>query len=187
MPRVHSQKRVAKGRERKCGRVGCGHVIEVGETYYRFKFRFGGEQYRCKDHYPRSSELTNSKMSQVYAANEDLDDQLDHLTSEDEIMDALMTVAEQAEEVASEYREADEAFGGYGATANAERADEVEEWQNELANFVPGTEVPDFDEDAEPPEDDEERAEYDRDRQEWEDALDALREEVRELLSGCSL
>lgn len=199
MPTVHSQRRVAKGHERRCGRAGCGRIIQVGETYYRFKFRYGGEQYRCVDHYPRSSELTQSKLAQVYAANEDLDDQLDQLTTEDEILDAVTVAADQAREVADEYREADEAFGGYGATENAERADMVEEWANELEGFSSSTDVPGFD-----PEDvpelptgtiseadheayQEECEEFERNRREWEDALEALRDEVRELLSGCSV
>src|SRR3954464_10047336 len=76
VPRVYTQKKSSRGAERRCGRYGCGKVIEPGESYFQFSFRYGGTHYRCAEHRPRQSELTQSKMSAVYAAIEDAGDNL---------------------------------------------------------------------------------------------------------------
>jgi hypothetical protein len=76
----------------------------------------------------------------VYAAQEDFD--LSHLSPTDDghsgIEEALRDFAEQVREVASEYSDAAEAFGGQGE--NQERADELESWADEVENAVSGEE-----------------------------------------------
>lgn len=142
MPRVNSQKKSNRGGDRICGR--CGKKIQVGERFYWWKFRYGGKQIRCWEHPPKPSELTQSKMSTVYAAMEDASENLGTL---DEIKDAIQQLAESAREVVDEYREAAEHFGGQGE--NAERADELEGWVEELEQFEPeDPEEPEFDEDT---------------------------------------
>src|SRR5947199_8233502 len=114
MATVTTQK--ASGRtERKCGRAECGKVIPKGEEYYIYSFRYGGKHFRCKDHYPRRSELTQSRMSDVYAAIEDFEDNFTNGADNlEEITSKVEEVREAAEEVCEAYREAAEHFGGAG-------------------------------------------------------------------------
>lgn len=133
MPRVQTQTKSNRGRERHCGRAGCGKKIEPGERYYQFSFRYGGTHFRCAAHYPRPSELTQSKMSAVYAAIEDAEDQLIN-AGLDDMAGIIEAVAEAVDEVASEYRDAGEAMGEAGYE-NQERADELDGWSSELQGF----------------------------------------------------
>lgn len=145
MPRVKSQVKSTAGKERHCGR--CGKKIEPGESYFKFSFRYGGTHYRCSDHYPRQSELTQSKMSEVYAAIEAAEDSLPGVEALDDIRSEVEQVGEVARQVVDEYREADEAFGGQGATQSAEMADELEGWAEELESWEPDVEEAEVDED----------------------------------------
>ena len=72
MPRVTTRTKNRGGRDRHCGR--CGEVIKPGEKYYTWAFRYGGSRFNCYRHHPRQSELTQSKMSGVYAAIESAQD-----------------------------------------------------------------------------------------------------------------
>lgn len=135
MPRVNSARKNRAGKEYTCGR--CGRKINPGEKYFFWEPRYGGKKIRCKDHYPRQSELTTSKMSEVYAAIEDVEDTLASQTfapdSEGDFTSLLANVAEVVTNVAEEYREAAEHFGGAGE--NAERADELESFAYSLESF----------------------------------------------------
>lgn len=143
MPRVHTKVKSARGRDYTCNR--CGRVIKPGQVYRQWSFRYGGdrnihgEEVRevgedgtarvvCSGLPPRPSELTQSRMGEVYAAVEAYDDAGDDV--EDKAA-ALEQLAEVAQEVAEAYREAAEAFGGAGE--NAERADELEPWAEDVA------------------------------------------------------
>ncbi len=167
MPRVIEKRKNAAGAERKCGRPGCGKVITKGERYLSWSFRFGGTHYRCMDHPPRQSELTQSLMGGVYAAVEDAQDALPTAECVADIRELVQTVTDAVGEVAEQYRDAAEAFGGQGE--NADRADELDGWQSDLDSFYPD----------EPDEDtpDNESA----------DMLEAARTEADELLNGCPL
>jgi fructosamine-3-kinase len=133
MPRVRQQRKSARG-VRICGRTGCGKEIQKGEMYYTWSFRYGGRQVRCLDHPPKQSELTQSKLSQVYEAIESFNEEFgagaDNL---DDLKAGMENVAEQARTVVDEYTEAAEPFGGAGE--NAERAEQLEGWVDELDNF----------------------------------------------------
>lgn len=133
MPRVHRTRKNRAGAERSCGK--CGRKIEPGQEYLSWSFRYGGTRYRCMDHPPRPSDLTQSKMAEVYAAVEGAQDDLPGLTETDAIQEAVHDVASTVREVAEEYREAAEPFGGMGE--NAERADELEGWASDLESFYP--------------------------------------------------
>lgn len=133
MPRVYRKTKIRLGADRSCGR--CGRAIKPGDEYLQWSFRYGGTHYRCASHYPRQSELTQSKLASVYAAQESVQDQMPELTDPDSIVAAVEDVGSAAQEVADEYREADEAFGGQGATEAAERADELEAWAQDLESF----------------------------------------------------
>lgn len=157
MPRVVTRTKSARGAERRCGRIGCGKVIQEGERYHTFGFRYGGTHYRCEPHYPRQSELTQSKMADVYAAIEDAEDALGKAATVEDVTGMVGAVAEQVDTTAEEYREAAEPFGGQGD--NAERADELEGWSSDLQAFYP-------DDDSD---------------------VEAARDEAREMLGGCPL
>lgn len=136
MPRVRRQK--ASGRaQRVCGALGCGKEIPKGEEYYTWSFRYGGRQVRCLDHPPRPSDLTQSRMGEVYTAIEEAEKRLvdETFDSVEDVKGVIEEVATVAREVADAYREAAENFGGGGP--NAERADELEVWVDELENFEP--------------------------------------------------
>jgi hypothetical protein len=211
MPRVYTKTKNRAGKERACGR--CSHVIAPGERYFQFSFRYGGTHYRCSEHYPRGSELTQSKLSAVYAAVEDAEDQLENFDLASDIEALVQGVADTVDEVAEEYREAAEPFQGQGE--NAERADELESWSYELQSFSVSEEYDElapFDEEqarrevawdlfeVEDPDDldeaererweaelDERRSRYQEEVERLDAAVEAARDEAREALSGCPL
>ncbi len=121
MPRVSSQKAAKDYPE-----IG----VKKGEQYYKWSFRYGGT-HKSKT-YPRSSQLTQSKYSTVYAALEGIQDLFaqDGVTIDDIVMTAE-SAAEEIREVASEYEQADEDMGGHQG-ANSERASACEECADEL-------------------------------------------------------
>lgn len=134
MPRVHAKTKSNRGRTRTCGR--CGKTIEPGERYFTWSFRYGGAHFACSAHYPRASELTQSKMGQVYAALENAEDAVALATDLDDVEVAVQGAAEGVREVADEYREAAEAMGAAGAE-NEEKADSLEGFADELESWEP--------------------------------------------------
>lgn len=134
MAAVKTQKKSSRG-EYHCGNINCGRKIEPGEMYFKYSFRYGGTHYRCKNHYPKRSELTQSKLADVYAAIEDAEDLINSADNVQDIVSAVEAVASQAQETAYEYQEAAENFGGQGE--NAERADELEAFAGDLESFNP--------------------------------------------------
>lgn len=200
MPRVYTKKKNRAGRDKTC--ATCGATVQPGENYYQWSFRFGGTYYGCKDHYPKQSQLTQSKMGTVYAAFEGADFAACETVAE--VTQLVNDIADTVQEVADEYREADEAFGGQGATESAERADELEGFASELEDF--DAEEPDDPEewdqeewDAENPLEDfegdeqarsdaleEAKAAHERENAEaLEEALEAAREAGQEALDAC--
>lgn len=106
MPRVNTATKNKAGKEIKCGR--CGEKIEPGQKYFHYSFRYGGKHVRCSKHYPRPSELTQSKMSGAYAAIEQADDALGEERKNgnaEDIESILETCAEEIEGVRDEYQE----------------------------------------------------------------------------------
>jgi hypothetical protein len=108
MPRVTS---VAKAQKSpgKCGK--CGAEIKAGEAYKWWAFRYGGKRVRCGScPTPRASELTQSKMSGVFAAQENAQDAISAFRdgshdSADDLTSALESAAEDIRSVGEEYRE----------------------------------------------------------------------------------
>lgn len=133
MPRVIIRKKNKAGKERICGK--CSEAIKPGDTYKTWSFRYGGTYYRCSGLAcrPRPSDLTQSKLSEVYAAVESAEDEIPGLNYIEEIKSSVDQVAETTQEIAQEYEEAAEPFGGEGE--NAERAQELESWADELHGF----------------------------------------------------
>jgi hypothetical protein len=210
MARVKQQVKSTRGKSVSCGR--CGKAIAPGDKYYRWAFRYGGKQYRCSEHPPKQSELTQSKMSQVYDAVEDAHQSLASAETVEDVRTIVEEVAGAVSEVVDEYREAAEQFGGGGP--NAERADELEGWQSDLESFDPNVDDAEWDEDRVGMElaqemfgvdnpadlDGDDRTDWlgrlQEKRDEWEEgegkelaaeALDAVRGEAEDVLNSCPL
>lgn len=136
-----------KGATLSCHR--CRREIAKGEVYlWWFKgFRSRFKHVRCTAcPRPRSSELESSNLAEAYAAQETAEDALDAMGEPGDSSDIDQVVGDMAssiEEVASTYREADEAFGGSGATVSGEMADNLEQAQSDLEQF----QAEEFDED----------------------------------------
>lgn len=121
----------------------CRETIAKGDPYryYFLGFRSKHKRVRCMKPTcsPRTSELESSNRAEAYAAIETAQDSLQAMRDEPgEVSDVETVVQEAAEainDVAQQYREADESFGGGGATQSGEIADQLEEAASELESF----------------------------------------------------
>lgn len=146
----HSKFAARKGATLKCQK--CGREIAKGETYrwwfkgFRSRFKF----VRCSTcPAPRTSELESSMKADAYAAVESAQDELAALTEPGEPSDVESIVnqaGESVQEVADQYREADNGFGGGGMTVSGEIADELESAAQDLGNW--SSDQSDFDDSA---------------------------------------
>jgi len=128
VPRVHTQTARKSKYERTCSM--CRGAIYPGQSYHSWSFRYGGTYYQhAACGYPRRSQLTQSAMGEVYAAIEAAEETIANWDGDGlgDLTSAVEEVAAATESVIDQYREADEAFGGYGATESAERGEEPEE------------------------------------------------------------
>ncbi len=131
MPRVTTV--TSSRKEHKCGR--CGVEIKKGDSYRHWSFRFGGKYKRCMEAKcsPRSSDLTQSKISSVYAAQESVEDALNNWDGFDldDVKGALDELVDECETIAEEYEEAAEAMGDAGEE-NRERAENLSECRDTM-------------------------------------------------------
>lgn len=108
MPRVHEMKSQgrAEGGTMRC--VSCPTPIVKGEEYYQWSIKAtrGGTTYRQhKAHgYPKQSQLTNSKLSEAYAAIETAQTDLAAASTKQEIEDVLQACADGIDGVRDEYQ-----------------------------------------------------------------------------------
>jgi len=142
MPTIETKKTRA---ERTCEK--CRTTIPKGGEYRSWA------HFRQKPHVvcmaptctPTKADLTGSeKLSRLYVAQETARAAVSDAGSPEEIAEALREAADIATEVADEYREAASAFGDQGP--NAEKADEIEPWADDLQSAA--DDCDDFDEDA---------------------------------------
>ena len=161
MPRVVRRTKTKGGKHTyRCDK--CGNEIEPKQVYLQWEFRYGGKYRRhAACGYPRPSELTQSKMGEVYAATESVDDILAGDFDEAEIVAAMESAQETIQYVADEYEQAAEPFGNAGE--NQERYEELDSW------------VSDFDSIDYTREDDE-------DDETWRDRI---RDEVQGIIGNC--
>lgn len=125
----------------KCGK--CGDEIKVGGPYRWFTvgFRSHAKRIRCMKPActPKMSERESSNLSTIMAAQEDASEQLNALDAAtvetDDVETIVQGVGETVKEVADEYRQADESFGGGGNTPNGERADTLESSADTLESW----------------------------------------------------
>lgn len=143
---------------RNCSR--CGTEIKVGDPYKWLALNTGYGSTRknyCTSCTPRQSDMTSSdKLSQLYAAQENVEDALDaDGWTRDDIAQALRDAGEQAQGVAEEYTEsADNIEEGFGHETQMseeirEKAESCEEWSSVLdaaADEVESADDPDDDE-----------------------------------------
>jgi hypothetical protein len=135
---------------RKAGRCGrCGAEIKVGDSCFRWSFQYGGKRTNCAKHAPRGSELTQSKLSAAYAAQENFSDELDGLLKDSSVggedrgpvisaADALdllksvrQSICDAASECADEIRSVGDEYRDSAQEMPA-KADEWEERADEL-------------------------------------------------------
>lgn len=129
MPRVTSSVKSKAGKELKCGR--CGAKIEAGEEYFSWAFFRQAKQVRCKLHPPRRSELTQTNMSQAYAAVESVEDTIakarEKKASVEDIKSALDDAASEVEGAKDAYQESYD-----NLPENFQNADQGNEMQEKI-------------------------------------------------------
>lgn len=132
----------------------CHDELPKGSAlkYFFVGFRSRYKHVRCmkQECSPRTSELESSRMSEAYAAQETAEDALaaarDTPGDASDLDSIVQEFADALDELAGEYREADEQFGGGGGTQSGERADELENASSELGSF----QAEDFEDPEEP-------------------------------------
>lgn len=163
----------------------CGETIEPGQDRYEWSFRYGGTYTQHASHgRPRPSETTQGNVSQLYAAQESVEDALaadsaDYDGWRSGVEQALSDAAETAREVGSEYEAAAEPFGGQGP--NQERYEACEQWADELddaASNVADQQPEDVDELERDP------APTDEEREAHEQAVEQAASDARDEVTG---
>lgn len=158
MPRVHF---VAKARKENS-------AAKVGEPYYWWKFRYGGR--RVSKTRPRASQLTQSKMSGVYAAQEMVEDiampSASDFETKADLAEALSNVAsvwdeaiQMVRDAAEEYRDSATNMEEYFPNGSSKidelnekadqlesDADEAEALKDEIESA--GSDIEDYDDDG---------------------------------------
>lgn len=128
MARIYNVEKARKDQ----GTCRCGTAIKVGDPYKWTKNRFGPKLIRCGKCQFRPSELTQSKMSQVYAAQESISELLAEWDGDlDALKSDIESCIDDIENVKSEYEDAAEAMGDAGEQ-HRERAEELESWIDDL-------------------------------------------------------
>jgi hypothetical protein len=168
-----------------CG--SCGQPIKAGDSYKHVSLKTGPRSSRILKRHGgcpgwRQSELCQSKMAGVYAAQEGFDDSMpawDPETGIHYIRDILESAADDIRSVAEEYRESqqniEQGFGHstYQSDELGEKADELEAWADQVAEAVDGCE--------ESPSPCEAHEEFVSDCEDCELALETWEDEIREL------
>jgi acyl-CoA reductase-like NAD-dependent aldehyde dehydrogenase len=178
MARVYRQKTRS---ERTCGR--CRRTIQKGEEYLSCAPGFRSRpQIRCTSCGFRMSEMTTSKMSEAYAAQEDAEDAVNALEYKQpgegeevdlasEFQPILEECGQRIRDVAEEYREASSNWAGGERTNDEweERADELDAAADEVEQWY-------LDEEYDPESDDT-----------WDEYLDQIKADVVEHINGIML
>lgn len=124
MPKVH---RVEKARKAWPG------GIEIGDSYYWWKFRFGPKI--CSKTYPKRSQLTQSSfLSQLW----DLEDSINNISSIDdanEILEGLRALGEECQDSFDNMPEQLQESSESGQLLQ-ERIDGLEDWTAEIEDAI---------------------------------------------------
>jgi hypothetical protein len=144
----------------QCSR--CRTPIKAGEPYKWFANRIGRSSHRknfCKNCNPRPSEMTTSdKLSNLYAAQESIEDALqrgeqDFETFRDNVRAALEEAAQTARDTGQEYRDSKdnmpESFQNSSPGEELdEKADQCDAWADELESAAQEVESTEREEDV---------------------------------------
>ncbi|MCH9712694.1 MAG: hypothetical protein K0U20_08740 [Proteobacteria bacterium] len=158
MPRVHHVKKARKDNP----------VCKKGESYYWASFKTGPRS-STKRYWltrPKQSQLTLSKMSGVYAADEAIDETIRADMTGEDISSAIQDVITSVEEVRDEYQESydnmQDAFPSGCPTMEEieEKVDTLDGWISELENAANDADALDDAPDPEDFDDGMEDAEY---------------------------
>lgn len=122
-----------------CGK--CQTPINIGDPYrwYKVGFRARFKHVRCTSSacMPRPSELESSRISEVYAAQEDAQDRIEGAETVAEMNEAISDLQDAIEQLAEEYRDASENEDGVVFNTTAE----------EYADILDGNSLDEVDED----------------------------------------
>ncbi|HUW14874.1 MAG TPA: hypothetical protein VM537_34460 [Anaerolineae bacterium] len=157
--------------------------ISKGDTYYHWSFRYGGK-HRSKDR-PRPSQLTQSKLSGAYAAQESIED-LSGETDIDTIRSVVESAISEIQEVAEEYRDSADTIRE--TFSESPTADECEEKAEALESYAEELEGVTLDEWSDEPDEDD-KATW-GDETSYAEALEAYQAWVTNIvdeLTGASL
>lgn len=129
---------MARAFSRIAGKDYPEHGIKKGDLYYYWSVGFRGRKQMSKTP-PKPSQLTGSKMSGAYAAQEGAQDAIGNATTPEEVAAALNDAADEIESVADEYQDAADATTGNGnrvpnADEMQEKADGLRDWAESLRN-----------------------------------------------------
>lgn len=170
MARFTKHKKSSRGEAFRCCR--CVEPISVGQEYYTWAFAFGATYYQHATHgIPKPSQLTQSKLSGVYAAIEAAEEDLSSAVSVEDLQIALASCKDAIEEVRDEYQEGlDNMPDGLrdAATETQEKIDALDDFASSLESCADNLE--EFDEDE--PEIDEQVI------KDWEDSEPEVDDEV---------
>lgn len=133
MPRINHVQKSQK--ERTCG--ACRKPIAVGEAYKWAQRYKSPKMYRHEHCAFRPSDLTTSKMGEVWDAQEDARENVASAETPDELRDALEQLAEVVREIGEQYQEScDNIREHFEDSPTAEECEEkaqgLEDWAGEL-------------------------------------------------------
>lgn len=145
MPRINHVEKARKP-VGQCG--SCSTTIKKGDAYYWLAFRFGGKRVRCSKPECRfkRSDTTQSKLSEVYAAQEDAEDSLSKWDRKDhEALQEIVTSAGgRVREVLDEYQSAADEHPNL-----AGQTEEIRSSLESIADDLEGFSVDEWDKDEE--------------------------------------
>lgn len=131
MPKVH----FVKSARKPIPRAG----IEVGDSYYWWKFRYGGKQVSKTP--PKRSQLTQSSfLAQLYDLEDGIEEQLQGASDQDELRSMVEDIAAEIQNLCEEARDSLEAMpeqlqdGDTGELLQS-RIDACEEWADEVESI----------------------------------------------------
>ncbi len=154
MPRVSTKTKSKGGKTGTYQCDGCSDPIVPGQKYFEWSFRYGGTHRQHVTHGAvKQSQLTQSKMSGVYAAVEAAESALASAESIDDIKAALDECKDEVTTVRDEYQEAiDAMISPDGAVAQEcqEKIEALESFAEELESTSDN--IDEYDDEEEPAE-----------------------------------
>lgn len=106
MARAHLKTKNRGGKKKTYGCCKCSEPIKPGQQYYEWSFRYGGTYRQHESHgAPLPSQLTQSKLSEAYAAIESAETDIANANTPSELAEALQSCIDAIGEVRDGYQE----------------------------------------------------------------------------------